>query len=138
MDVFEMIEAQQKGKENTAPWMVGEQLKDICRREPECAGIVAEDLKNKDMGIDACEKKIKAWADGHKKGNCAVVPPNVAEGIIREFYGLPGAIPQSPPVGGDSPLYTRGPLNGGASPRPMVLSIPTTPHSSKSRGRYKL
>ncbi len=93
MDVFEMIEAQQKGKENTAPWMVGEQLKDICRREPGCAGIVAEDLKNKDMGIDACEKKIKAWADGHKKGNCAVVPPNVAEGIIREFYGLPVADP---------------------------------------------
>ena len=27
MNVFEMIAAQQKGKENTAPWMVGEQLK---------------------------------------------------------------------------------------------------------------
>ena len=37
MTVFEMIDAQQKGKENTAPWMVGEQLKDICRADPGCA-----------------------------------------------------------------------------------------------------
>lgn len=98
MDVFEMIEAQQKGKEHTAPWMVGEQLKDICRREPGCAAIVAEDLQNKDMSLEACEKKIKAWADKHKKGSCAVVPPNVAEEIIREFYGLPGAQPEAAPV----------------------------------------
>lgn len=29
MDVFEKIEALQKGIENTAPWMVGEQLKEL-------------------------------------------------------------------------------------------------------------
>lgn len=89
MNVFEMIEDQQKGKEMTAAWMVGEQLKDICRREPACAQIIAEDLANQDMSIDKCEMKIKAYADKHRKGNCAVVPPNVAEDIIREFYGLP-------------------------------------------------
>lgn len=103
MTVFEMIEEQQKGKEMTAVWLVGEQLKDICRQEPACAQIVAEDLANQDMSIDKCEKKIKAYADKHRKGNCAVVPPNVAEDIIREFYGLPkdgGAVlqlvPQTP------------------------------------------
>lgn len=89
MDVFEKIIALQKGKEGTAPWMVGEQLKDICRREPECAELVEKDLDVKGMGLEDCEKKIKAYADGHKKGNCAVVPPNVAEEIIRKFYGLP-------------------------------------------------
>lgn len=89
MNVFEMIEAQQKGKEMTAAWMVGEQLKEICSQEPACAQIVAEDLANQDMSIDKCEKKIKAYADKHRKGNCAVAPPNVAEDIIREFYGLP-------------------------------------------------
>lgn len=89
MTVFNKIEAQQKGRENTAVWMVGEQLKDICRSDPHCAEIVAQDLENKDMSIEKAEKKIKAWADSHRKGNCAVVPPNVAEGIIREFYGLP-------------------------------------------------
>lgn len=90
MTVFEMIEAQQQGKKNTAPWMVGEQLKEICKRDPACAEIVAEDVANPDMSLVACEKKIKAWADKQKRsGNCVCVPPNVAEGIIREFYGLP-------------------------------------------------
>lgn len=91
MNVFEKIEAQQKGKENTAPWMVGEQLKDICRREPRAAELVDKDLDVKEMSIAECEKKIHAWADAHKKGSCAVVPPNVAEGIIRKFYGIPEA-----------------------------------------------
>ena len=89
VNVFEMIEAQQKGKENTAVWMVGEQLKDICRREPECGQILAEDLQSEDMSLAAAERKIKAYADKHRTGNCAVVPPNVAEDILRQFYGLP-------------------------------------------------
>lgn len=89
MTVFEKIEAQQKGRENTAPWMVGEQLKDICRSDPECAALVDKDLDNPSMSIAEAEKKIKAWADKNKSGGCAVVPPNVAEKIIREFYGLP-------------------------------------------------
>lgn len=90
MDVFEKITAQQKGIENTAPWMVGEQLKDICRREPECAELVEKDLDVKGMSLADCEKKIKAYADSHKKDKFACVPPNVAEEIIRKFYGLPG------------------------------------------------
>lgn len=90
MTVFEMIEAQQKGKENTSVWMVGEQLKGICREDSACEKFVAEDLQNPDMTLEKCEAKIKAWADKQKrKGNCVCVPPNVAEGIIREFYGLP-------------------------------------------------
>lgn len=92
MTVFEKIEAQQKGKENTAAWMVGEQLKDICRRDPHCAELVLQDLENTSMSIDAAEKKIKAYADKQKRtGNCVCVPPDVAEKIIREFYGLPEA-----------------------------------------------
>jgi hypothetical protein len=94
MTVFEMIEAQQKGKENTAPWMVGEQLKDICRLDPHCAEIVAQDLENPSMSIVECEKKIKAKADEIQKKSkqkCVCIPPNVAEQVIREFYGLPEA-----------------------------------------------
>ena len=92
MTVFEKIEAQRKGKENTPVWMVGQQLMDICRGDEGCAQIVSEDLENKDMGIASAAKKIKDWADEqHKKqkGNCVCVPPDVAERIIREFYGLP-------------------------------------------------
>ena len=77
MSVFDKIAAQQKGRENTAPWMVGEQLKDICRREPLAAELVEKDLDVKEMSLVECEKKIKAYADSHKKGSCAVVPPNV-------------------------------------------------------------
>lgn len=95
MNVFEKIEAQQKGKENTAIWMVGEQLKDICRADPHCADIVAADLENPAMSLEAAEKKIGAKADELRKGmkwtNCVCVPPNVAEGVIRDFYGLPSA-----------------------------------------------
>lgn len=92
MTVFEKIEAQQKGKENSAVWMVGEQLKDICRSDPHCAELVEQDLENASMSIVEAEKKIKAWADKQKRsGNCVCVPPNVAEKIIREFYGLPEA-----------------------------------------------
>ena len=92
MTVFENIEAQQKGKENTAAWMVGEHLKDICRGDPHCADLVEQDLENASMSIVEAEKKIKAYADKQKRtGNCVCVPPNVAEKIIREFYGLPEA-----------------------------------------------
>lgn len=103
MTVFEMIEAQQKGKENTDPWMVGEQLKDICRQDPHCAEIVAQDLENPSMSLTECEKKIKAAADEIQKKNkkkCVCITPNVAEQIIREFYGLPEAqkAPATAPV----------------------------------------
>lgn len=94
MTVFEKIEAQQKGCENTPAWMVGEQLKDICAADPHCAELVAQDLENKDMSLEKAASKIKAHADElHKKqkGSCVCVPPNVAEKILREFYGLPEA-----------------------------------------------
>lgn len=89
MTAIEKIEQQQKGlKENTAPWVVGEQLKEICS-DPRCAELVGADLDRKGMGLADCEKKIKAYADKHRSGNSACVPPNIAEKIIREFYGLP-------------------------------------------------
>lgn len=99
MTVFEKIEAQQAGKENTGPWMVGEQLKDICRADPHCAEIVVQDLENSGMSLEACEKKIKAKADEIQKKTkqkCVCIPPNVAEQVIREFYGLPEAGAKAP------------------------------------------
>lgn len=100
MNVFEMIESQQTKLSDTEPaWMVGEQLKDICRQEPGCAELVQKDLNVKGMSIADCEKQIKAWSDKNKKGTCCCVPPHVAEGIIRKFYGLPevgAAEPEQP------------------------------------------
>lgn len=91
--VIEKISKQQKGKENTAVWMVGEQLKDICKNTPGAAEIVLQDLENEDMSIVCAEKKIKAYADEFRRnnkntGNCVCVPPIAAENIIKEFYGI--------------------------------------------------
>lgn len=92
MNVFEIIEAQLKGHEGTTVFTVGEHLKMICRADPACAAIVAEDLQQKGMGIAECEKKIKAIADEiHKKNksNRVGVDFFAAEDTIRKFYGLP-------------------------------------------------
>ena len=87
MSVFDLIRSQQ-GKERTAVWMVGEQLMDILRREPELQEIAEQDLQREGMTLADCEKKIKAYADKHRTGNFACVCPAEAEEIIRAFYGL--------------------------------------------------
>ena len=84
----ELIEAQRKGKENSPVWMVGEQLLDIAAGEPDSLELLKQDLTVPEMSLENAEKQIKAWADKHKKGNCCCVSPKVADGILREFYGL--------------------------------------------------
>lgn len=109
MNVFEKIEAQQKGKENTDVWIVGEHLKDILRGDPSLEELVSKDLDVKDMSLDHVAGKIQAYADKQpRKGQFVCVPPNVAEGIIRDFYGLPAAgahaAPAPEPEQIDAPL----------------------------------
>ena len=85
-----LLEAQQaKVKPRSPQWMVGEQLKDICRQEPRSAELITQDLQVEAMSITEAEKKIKAYADSHKTGNFACVTPVEAENILREFHGLP-------------------------------------------------
>lgn len=89
-EAMDKLRAQQsKVKERSAPWMVAEQLMDICRREPESAALIAQDLDNPEMGIVQAERKIKAYAGAHKTGNFSCVSPAEAEDILRKFYGLP-------------------------------------------------
>ena len=84
--------AEQQGEKGTAVYMVGEQLKDICRAGgSKVCEIVLKDLDNPEMSLKKCEEEIHAFADElHKKnkGNSACVPPDEAERIIREFYGI--------------------------------------------------
>jgi len=85
-----VIEAQQeKVKQRSPQWMVGEQLKDICRHEPASAELICQDLERSGMSITEAEKKIKEFADENKTGNFACVTPVEADRILREFYGLP-------------------------------------------------
>ena len=86
------IEAQQaRVKARSAPWMAGEQLKDMIRREPGIGEIIAQDLTAGGMSLEKAEAKIKAYADEHKTGTFACVTPVEAEGILREYFGLPKA-----------------------------------------------
>ncbi len=100
MTCLEIITKAQKGLEDTDAFAVGEQLKELCE-DPTCAELVAKDLEIKDMGLKDCAAKIKAYADAHRKkgANFSYVSPKTAEGIIREFYGLPtpGARPAEQP-----------------------------------------
>lgn len=88
--LIEMITAQQQGHQNDDVFMVGEQLKDMASREPAIVDILKDDLTVESMSITHAAAKIKAYADKNKgKSNCFCVTPIVAEGILREFYGLP-------------------------------------------------
>ena len=92
------IEAQQKNvKYHSRQWMAGEQLKDICRREPKSAELLLSDLQREAMSITNAEKQIEAFA--RKNGGCA--SPTEAEEVLRTFYGLPPAVP-SPPAPPDA------------------------------------
>lgn len=82
-------EQQKKFKQGTAPWYVGEQLKDILRENATGAGIVAMDIDQKGMGLADCEKKIAEFASKNRQGSVGFCGPADADRIIREFYGLP-------------------------------------------------
>lgn len=89
-ELTEIISQQQKEKEGTAVFYVGEQLKDMAKRSEVTAELLLADLKNPDMDITAAEKQLKAYADkNHGKNKCFCISPDVAEKIFREFYGLP-------------------------------------------------
>lgn len=89
---LDKITAQQATyRHGSAPWCVGEQLKDILRAQPETAELVANDLDQTGMSLDDCEKKIAAFANDHRQGNVGFCGPADADRIIRAFYGLPEA-----------------------------------------------
>lgn len=82
-----------------AAWLVGEQLKDMCKFSEHDAALILHDLDIPEMSLVHAEKKIKEYADSHKTGNFACVTPIVAEDILREFYGLSArGEQQQPPI----------------------------------------
>lgn len=87
---FQAIHEQQEKMQKYSPaYCLGEQLKGILSENPAAASLVLEDFKNPGMNITDCEKKIAEFAKAHKVGNCGCCPPQEADRIIREFYGIP-------------------------------------------------
>lgn len=107
-------EQQKKFKQGSAPWCVGEQLKDMLRENATGAGIVAMDIDQKGMGLEDCEKKIAAFAQAHRQGSVGFCGPADADHIIREFYGLPEA-PVAP--------YTTSPAVSSAAPKRKIIRL---------------
>ena len=98
-NALDKITAQQaKHKQGSAPWCVGEQLKDILRAQPEIAELVVHDLDQIGMSLADCEKKIAAFAQDHRQGSVGFCGPADADRIIRAFYGLPEAPAVSSPT----------------------------------------
>ena len=85
---IEAITAQQP-KQRTDVWMVGEQLKDLLRAEPQWADMILQDLRNPSQSLEAVAKKIRDKASKNRVGNCGCVTPAEAEKIIRDVYGIP-------------------------------------------------
>lgn len=86
------VSEQQQGKEFTDIFMVGEQIKDICKNNEKATELILADLNVFEMSIEKCAAEIKKEADRlhkEKKGSCICIPPDMAEGIIRHFYGIP-------------------------------------------------
>ena len=87
--VCSKISEQQKALEKGPAYFVGEHIKSILKNAPEGASeIVLADLELETMSIEECEKLIKKYADEHKEGSMAFVPPDVAENIICDFYKI--------------------------------------------------
>ena len=89
-----LIEEQQKGMDKySCPYVVGEQLKDICRREPASAELLANDLQVKEMDLYHAERKIYEYGKTLAKGKTGgvAISPVWAEKVLRDFYKLPEA-----------------------------------------------
>lgn len=83
---------EQQGKDTEPRYMIGEQLLEMAQREPQCAEILEKDLVVKEMSLAAAEQELKKYADKHHgSARTFCITPKVADGILREFYGLPKA-----------------------------------------------
>lgn len=97
--LFAIIQRQQEGHENEPRFMIGEQLKEIAAREPGVSEILLRDLEIPELSLEAAERKLQQYADQHHKGaNCFCITPKVAEGILREMYGLTGGSVRETPA----------------------------------------
>lgn len=94
-----MIEEQRKGKECTPLWGIGSQLMDMAAESTVARDLIKRDLAVPEMNLEAAAKHFATYADKNRGGkNQFCITPDVADGLLRKFYGLPdkpqgGALP---------------------------------------------
>lgn len=87
--IVEIIEKQRAGKEGLPEWVVGEQLLDIASESELNRELIERDLEVEGMSLSDAAKKIKEYADKNRgKASSFAVSGKVADGILREFYGI--------------------------------------------------
>ena len=90
--LLKLIAEQQTGKEGTPEWAIGEQLKDIAAESEFNAELLEHDLETGGMKLSDAAAALKKYADEHHgKAREFCIIPSVADGILREFYGIPKA-----------------------------------------------
>lgn len=65
----------------------GMQILAIVGNDENSATLILEDFAA-GQTVQACEKEIKKWVDKNHKDNSGFCPPQKAEEIIRQFFGL--------------------------------------------------
>lgn len=87
--LLKLIAEQQAGKEGTPEWAVGEQLKEIAAESELNAELIEHDLEIGGMKLPDAAAALKKYADEHHgKAQAYCITPEVADGILRKFYGI--------------------------------------------------
>ena len=90
-EIVKKITQQQTKLDASSPaFVVGEQIKEMCEKQPSIRELILQDLDIPEMSIQKVAEKLKEYADKNRKGaKQFCITPLVAEKIIRDFYGLP-------------------------------------------------
>lgn len=101
--LIEIIAKQQSGHENEPIFMIGEQLKEMAAADKKVEELLIQDLQRSGMSLKDAAKELQKHSDNNRgKASCYCITPNVAEGILRKFYGLPERKENKSP-GADTP-----------------------------------
>lgn len=73
---------------------VGQFMTMLLQNRPETAGQILQEGKT----LEGAFRDVQKYAEGHKTGNYAFVPPDKADEIVRGYYGIGDAKaePQAP------------------------------------------
>jgi len=78
----------ESAKEGSLEYGVGMALIEICKANPLADELVAQDLTIEAMSIKKCGEKLYEYANKNKSGNSFCMSPQIADKIIKEFYGI--------------------------------------------------